>query len=193
MRKRTRLSVIGLAVVATMAVAAQGASAFTWTNAGKEFKSGEEQALKAAAVVDKFVNGKGEEEAIPRLIFTGNFLTAPVKITSTSVETSVAVIKQNGTVANFIGKLVFKGLTLDEPAGCSPPTSVTTNALTGTVAEIGGLTYVKLTPTAGTTTPFATVTLTGTCAIAGRRSKSPPPRTSAGGPNRLGRWRSRRN
>jgi len=43
MRKRTRLSVIGLAVVAMMAmmaVAAQGASAFTWTNASKEFISG---------------------------------------------------------------------------------------------------------------------------------------------------------
>ena len=41
MRKRARLSVIGLAVVGTMAVVAQGASAYTWTNATKEFKTGE--------------------------------------------------------------------------------------------------------------------------------------------------------
>ena len=38
MSKRTRLSVIGLAVIAMMAVAAQGASAFTWTNAAKNSK-----------------------------------------------------------------------------------------------------------------------------------------------------------
>ena len=132
----------------------------------KEFESGNEQALKAAGVVDKFVNLKGEEESVPRLIFTMT-LTAPAKITSTTVETSGAVIKQNGTAAQITGKLVFKGLTMDEPAGCAPPTSVTTNTLTGTVPEIGGLTYVKLAPTAGTTTPFATITLTGTCSIAG--------------------------
>ena len=125
-------------------------------NATKEFKSGEEQALKAAGVVDKFVNGKGEEESVARLIFTGTISGTPVKITSTAVETSGAVIKQNGAVANITGKLVFKSLTLDEPAGCSPATSVTTNALTGTVEEIGGVTYLKLTPTAGTSTPFET-------------------------------------
>jgi len=118
-------------------------------------------------VVDKFVNAKGEEEAVARLTFTGTIAGTPVKITSTAVETSGAFIKQNGTAAQVTGKLVFKSLTLDEPAGCSPPTSVTTNALTGEVFQTGGNTYLKLTPTAGITTPFATVTLTGTCAIAG--------------------------
>ena len=72
-------------------------------------------------MVDKFVNGKGEEESVARLMFTGTISGIPVKITSTAVETSGAVIKQNGTVANITGKLVFKGLTLDQPPGCVRP------------------------------------------------------------------------
>jgi hypothetical protein len=172
--RRNRLRAIGLMAIAVMAftaVAASSASAHVWTT-GTKFTSGQKAAvtpfLKSKATLEGIVSGLN------------------VKLSSEELVGSGTEIVQEGTgasgVAAATGKLIFKKLTLTEPAGCSPPTEVSTTALKGRIVtkpqpkekgkqEEGTLlsgTGFTFTPASETVpTLFATVTLTGSCAIAG--------------------------
>jgi hypothetical protein len=159
-KNRTKaLGLVVMAAAALTAFAAQGASAENWTDASL-LKSGESR------------------EAFPTLAagtpaaLTGVVSGLNVKLTANKLEGIEAKIIQEGTGASGVaaasGKLKFSELTLDEPAGCVAPTSVTTTALKGSLRTTAGLTSglgFTFKPVSGTL--FATITLTGSCAIAG--------------------------
>jgi hypothetical protein len=94
----------------------------------------------------------------------------PLKLTATGVGCTSCVIKNVGTAAKAEGTLVFSGVAVSEPAGCSTTSTITSKALTAVVGMNSAKTLatLKFTPTAGSTTAFATVELTGaSCPIAG--------------------------
>jgi hypothetical protein len=173
-RSRNRLfAVTVLAFVALTAVVAQTASAATWTT-GSTFTNGQTETLKTAAPL------------MGTMVYTWTISGLAVELTAEKLEIIEGKIKQNGTTAEFTGKAKFSGLKLDKPAGCSPPASITTAALTGSVFQAGSpaKTYIKVQPASGTT--FATITTTGTCAIAGTAFKVTTSSYFCGETNSLG-------
>jgi hypothetical protein len=84
---------------------------------------------------------------------------------------TTSVIKNVGSTATYDeSSFKFEEVTVTEPAGCSTTTTISTKELTGVLGMNAGGTIatLKFTPTAGSTTAFATVELTGaSCPIAG--------------------------
>jgi hypothetical protein len=130
--------------------AAKSESGITWTNA-KPFENGQSENVRSAE----------------RGILKGTISGVSVEMTATGIEFIEARITQKGTTAAGSGRLKLSGLTLVSPASCGAPAAITSTALSVEVFQKGTPTYLKLIPTAGITTPFATVTLTGECALAG--------------------------
>jgi hypothetical protein len=166
---KNRLRHVGIAaaaIVAFMAVVAQGASAITWTNS-TTFTNGQTETLKSkpAGLQHYKLTGLGGVGA-SKLVFT--VAGQAIEITSAGLELSGVTITQNGTgtseEAAVEGKLVFKTLTVDKPVGCGPPASITTTTLKGHIFTTGGKSYLTLAPSTGSV--IATVTLTGECALA---------------------------
>ena len=99
--------------------------------------------------------------------------TKPIKFTSTGVTgTECSAVNNTTTSATIDCKaLVFTGVSVSggAAAGCSTPTTITSKELTGVLGmnKAGTLATLKITPKAGEAAAFATVELTGTCAIAG--------------------------
>jgi hypothetical protein len=166
---KNRLRLVGIAaaaVVAFMAMvgAAQGATNITWTNA-TTFKEKQSETLKAKPAGKEHYALTGLGGTGPAKL-TGTVLGSPIEITSEGLELSGVTISQDiaGTeTATAEGKLIFKTLKVDQPVGCGPPASITTTTLTGHLFTVGTKTYLTIAPSAGTI--FATVTLTGTCAL----------------------------
>jgi hypothetical protein len=104
---------------------------------------------------------------------TGKFLGSEVVLTATGLSCATGAtceITQEGTKDASSGKLTFSGVSVDKPAGCTAPETLTTESL---VDELimdpsgGTATFDKFIPKAGATAAFIEITLTGTCAIAG--------------------------
>lgn len=91
-----------------------------------------------------------------------SFHTNGYEITWTGTECVGCKIEIVGGTAVGSGRLKFNGVTVTEPAGCSAPAAITTNALSLQADWMGGATnYWKFTPTAGAATAFATIEITG--------------------------------
>jgi hypothetical protein len=108
--------------------------------------------------------------------------STPYVLESTGIECVGCKIENSGGVAVGSGHLKFKGVTVKEPAGCSVASEIETTALSVTAdwmpseivieggkevtkAKETGPSYIKFTPTAGETTEFAQVVISG-CALA---------------------------
>lgn len=98
---------------------------------------------------------------------TGTFtttVTTPVKykLEETGVKCVECKIENSGGTAVGSGKLTFTGVKVVEPAGCSVVSEITTKPLTVTADWMSGTkNYIRFVPTAGETTPFVTIEITG--------------------------------
>ena len=128
--------------------------------------------INGAKAVEGLTCASGEHEGSPNLFLKSEIGTTPVELKATGIECIGAELKQVGTSAQATGKLNFTGVTFVTPSTCkvtaagstSPAvTSIETNALTAEVYMEGTKSYVKFTPTTGTT--FAKFGI-GTCALA---------------------------
>jgi hypothetical protein len=143
--------------MALFAVAAGQASAFTWTT---------EKSMTPGTTMAVGIEAFGPTE------LQGPVSALLVDITAGKVEAIEGKIAQTGKetagVATATGKLKYSELHLISPLGCGAPTSVTTTALKAEIAKAGSLfseAGIKIRPASGTV--LATITLTGTCALAG--------------------------
>ncbi len=92
-------------------------------------------------------------------------------LTATGVSCVSCGIENVGIQATLAGALKFTGVSVSEPASCGAASTIETKKVTGTVGMeqgSGTVGLVKVVPTAGAGTSFATVELTGgSCPIAG--------------------------
>jgi hypothetical protein len=105
---------------------------------------------------------KAKEEFVLRAMVIG----VKVKLKATEVVESEDAIEQEGKGS---GKLIFKSLSLVEPAGCTPPASITTNQLKFELVSVAGLnskTALKFQPATGSV--LTTFELKGSCGLAGK-------------------------
>jgi hypothetical protein len=170
-RRANRFKVMGGLLVVAMAlfaVFAGQASAFTWTTAAS---------MTPGTTMPIGVEASGNS------VLKGTVTGQEVELTSTTVEAVEGKIAQTGKesagVATATGKLKYTGLSLQKPVGCGAPTSITTTNLTAETAKATGLTTaaaLKFKPASGTV--FATITLTGECALAGTPFKVTVPEGS---------------
>jgi hypothetical protein len=85
-----------------------------------------------------------------------------VELHSTNIECEGCTIENSGGTAVGAGKLVFTGVTVAKPAGCSVASTITTKALKVKADYmIETQNYILFEPSAGTETGFATIELTG--------------------------------
>ena len=148
MRAR-KLGVVLVAVLAMTAVAASAANASEWYIGATKLSGSESVKVEAS-----------EKFTLESQVLGANF-----KFTATTLECEGCTISNPG--AKSAGKLSFTGLTVDEPAGCSVASPITTNALVDEVImdpSGGEATFDKFTPAEGTT--FVNIKITG-CAAAG--------------------------
>lgn len=121
----------------------------------------------------KFTNGQSESvttKAKTNFTLESKVAGTAVKLTATGVECVECSIDQIGTgesgQAHGSGKFKFTGVSISEPAGCTVPSTITTNTITRTTL------IIKSTPTTYTTlhtheeSPFFTLSVSG-CALAG--------------------------
>jgi hypothetical protein len=167
-RKANRFKVMGGLLVVAMAmfaVFAGQASAINWTTEAL-LKTGQEQEIGA--------------QASGNSVLTGTVSSLPIELTAKKVEAVVGTkIKQTGEgvsgVATGTGALKYSELSLQKPVGCGPPASITTTGLKAELIKAEKLTSklgFKLQPSSTTApTLFATITLTGECALAGTAFK----------------------
>lgn len=104
---------------------------------------------------------KAKEEFVLRVTVAGSKLV----LKATEVLGSGDFIREEG---KGVGKLVFQGLSVTQPAGCTPPASITTESLKFELAAVKGLlseTALKFLPEAGKV--LASFKLAGTCGLAG--------------------------
>ena len=144
-----KLGVVLVAVLAMTAVAASAANASEWYIGATKLSGSEE--VKA--------------EASEKFTLESEVLGAKFKLTATTLSCAGCTISNPG--AKSAGKLSFTGLTVDEPAGCSVASPITTNALVDEVImdpSGGEATFDKFTPAEGTT--FVNIKITN-CAAAG--------------------------
>jgi hypothetical protein len=138
------------------------------THAGQDF-----QTFAAASTTDvKWYTGTGtgtelttSETISSQIVGTTATLTTkfttPIVIQATGISCKGCKIENSGGTAIGSGELEFTGVTVTEPPGCITPATFTTKPLSITADwMIGSRNYVKLEPTAGQTTAFATVTTT---------------------------------
>lgn len=85
-----------------------------------------------------------------------------VELEATGIGCSGCSLVNTSGSAMGSGELVFSGVTVAKPAGCSVASTITTKPLTVEADyESGSIVYVKFEPTAGAEKGFATVELTG--------------------------------
>lgn len=167
MRGRQALRLLGVSVMACVALGAFAASAQagTWIVEGKELKEGVDHPVTCNRAVEV-------EKLVVPFTLTGTVGSTPVKIEFGKVECvkEAFVIFDQGGVAYSEGKFHFSEGKILEPTGCSIG-EFTTEPITGQVKE-----YAGLAPNVGITySPktvggnWATMTITGTCAAAGNR------------------------
>jgi hypothetical protein len=88
------------------------------------------------------------------------------ELEATGINCIGCTITNTGSTAVGSGELEFTGVKVLKPAGCTTPTTVKTKPLSIQADwMIGTANYIKFEPTAGSTTQFATVTISG-CALA---------------------------
>lgn len=154
-----RYRAVGLVVVAAMAfsaVAAGSASALTWYTRSPEtaFTNGQEETVTPSATSG--------------FVLEGSVGSTPLKIEASTLTGESTKIKQSGSVAADSGRLIFKNLTVKEPATCTAPTEIKTTELKSELVPVAGLTSGladKFLPVSGEL--FTTFKLGGSCAIAG--------------------------
>jgi hypothetical protein len=160
--KRHALKVLGLAVMAALAISALAsvtASASTWTVEGGSVPQAVKATLKA-----------GSTAKLEGTLLGQDFVLTATTLSSMAPEGEEgdATIYQEGAKAKAKGRLSFSGLTVDKPAGCTVTSPIVTKNLTGEVVKHtgSGNGFVKFTPTTGAGTTFANITVKG-CAVAG--------------------------
>lgn len=151
---------VSVLALALSGVAGGSASALTW-------------ATKSTGSVTKFVNG--QEETVTPAIKSGTEFLLEWTVGSTPVEMAIKKlsgeatrIKQEGTVAKDSGKLIFSEIRLLEPATCTAPEKIRTNALKSELVESPALASGladKFLPAEGEV--VTSLKLGGSCAIAG--------------------------
>jgi hypothetical protein len=159
------LKKLGVALAVVMALGAvMASSSFGAATTGKSqwYVAG----AKLAAGASKEVTCK----ATGTLTLESEVLGEHTKLTATGVECIGAKITQESSgstgMAIDSGKLKFTGVTIDEPAGCKVPTTLTTEELKTFVQmeSTGTTVYDKFEPATGSTGTFVKVPITG-CAI----------------------------
>jgi hypothetical protein len=159
--KKHLIKVIGLAVMAALAISAFAsatASAHQWTIEGETLSK-----IKGEGTA----NGTGvTASAMTPFTLTGTVLGKKFVLTSTTLVADEAIIFQEGNVAKDEETLTFSGLTVDEPAGCSVESPITTKRVTSTVITHTGNNHVFTTFKPEEGEVFATIKVSG-CAIAG--------------------------
>jgi hypothetical protein len=161
-----RISKLGLALASVLALGAiMASSAFaTATTPAESFWYSGPSAAKAT----KLTSGTSKTATcgIKSAKMTLESLVAgiiPVKITATGVECVSSKIEQSGNMAIDSGKIKFTGVTIDEPSGCTIPSTLETNQLNTKLEEEGSTVYDLFEPASGTT--FINIPLSG-CALA---------------------------
>jgi hypothetical protein len=134
------------ALIATSAMASMSESA-KWVKGGAGLTKAETAVCKA----------DGEIE------MRTNIGTTPVIYKATGLECLETRIYQQGTTAVLSGKLKFTGFSMISPAGCTVPSTITTEPITGEIYLSSTKAYEKLSPTSGTT--WFTVPMT-VCSLA---------------------------
>jgi hypothetical protein len=140
----TKLGAAMVAALATGALFASVAQAQQWDISGAKLASGSSAAASAKTTSVQSLSAK--------------LLGSPFRIVSSGLESREAKIVQTGSgasgVSALVGKLVFTGLTVNEPAGCKTTGTIETVPLTGT-AQMGNTeatkesVYVNVAPTSG--------------------------------------------
>jgi hypothetical protein len=161
--KRHALKVLGLAVMAALAISAlasvTAASASTWTVEGGTVPQEVSATLKEGTTAKLEGTLLGQE-----FILTASALSSM----AWEGEAGDAVIYQEGAVAKAKGRLSFSGLTVHKPATCTVTSPIVTKNLTAEVVDHtgSGNGFVKFTPETGAGTTFANIVVKG-CPVAG--------------------------
>jgi len=155
--RRKAAALLVLIVLVLSAIVAGPASAQTWTT---------NVTMPPESTMDV-----GTETGSEGITFFGEVSGVTVELASKKQETSAHSTINQGKkegVASLSAEIKFSELSLLKPAACSAPTSITTKPIQGEVATVPALTSgvaIKLRPKEGSI--FATITLTGECALAG--------------------------
>jgi hypothetical protein len=97
--------------------------------------------------------------------FTAHVSGTAYELKATGINCVNCKIENSGGTAIGSGELEFTGVTVVQPVGCTTPSTFKTKPLSVTADwMIGTVNYVKFVPTAGPTTAFATINITGPCA-----------------------------
>jgi hypothetical protein len=161
--KRHALKILGVAVMASLAIsafAAASASASHWTVGG----SG--ATLTEATNVEASLKPETSAKLVGTLLGQTFELTATTLSSSGWEGTGSATIYQEGLLSKAKGRLSFSGLTVDKPSGCTVTSPIVTKNLTAELIDHTGNehAFVKFFPEEGAT--FATIVVKG-CAVAG--------------------------
>jgi hypothetical protein len=144
------------ALLALSAVMASSAFATATTNNSFWYKSG----AKIGAAEPEVACSKASE----KLTLNSEIGTTPIELQATGISCS-GKLKQEGNNALAKGTLTFTGVTMTTPAGCTVPSSLTTEALTSKIYMEGTKVYEKFEPTAGASEPFLKIPIT-VCSLA---------------------------
>jgi hypothetical protein len=171
-RKANRLKTMGGLLVVAMAMFAVFAGQASATSTGPTWTTTE----SSAEAMEIGAEAEGSS------VLTGIVSTLPIELTAKKVEATTGTTIQEAFVKNekgeitarkaqATGALKYSELSLQKPVGCGPPASITTAGLKGELISAPKLAQkwgLKLQPSSTTApTVFATITLTGECALAG--------------------------
>jgi hypothetical protein len=147
---------MGLMVTLCVAAATAGSASANWEIEGKALSNGQSEEITF--------------EAFEKFDLTTKVAGATLTLTGTSfICFGICSVDQNGVIDDTFGIVRLGGVTVDNPAGCSAGSELTTNKLKGElIMDPGGgeATFLKLVPETGEA--FFTIKLSGaTCALAG--------------------------
>lgn len=151
-------------VIAACAVFASSATATPETKSGKTwFKNGAEIPAGTDVAVDCHASGG------TTITFHGTIAGAKITLTATGAQCLGGVITNDSSpmAATDRYQLRLTGVTLDEPAGCKVPSTLTTKELKGEIygdSVVASRAYERVVPVEGTT--LLTIPIEG-CALAG--------------------------
>ena len=146
---------VAFTICMVLSLVSAGSAQANWEIEGKSFSSGQMEDVSIQSS-----EGYDLDTTVVGLHLT---------ITATGVHcTGTCTIDESGNVELVDGKLEFTGMTVDTPAGCTIPSTMTTRTLSAElIMDPGGgtATFLRWKPATGET--IAEFELGGTCALAG--------------------------